>query len=432
MRRVLALIIFVLPIVAAVLVTSQMLAQAPGPVRVPSTMAGLAVRVAVVEAAPIVPVARGWGTVRAADTWTAVSEVRGSVVWHHDDLAPGQIIAAGTVVLRIDPADYELAIAQAEADLAALHAEAAQIQAEDLNTRRVLALENARLALSEADAARVRGLVTQGSAAPSRADEAERAELAARRVVVELQNALALIPPRQDRIAAQVARTEATLARAHRDLDHTEITVPFDLRISEAPVERFQYVAVGQRLAVGEGLLRAEVLAQMPISSFQRLLTGEEFANGTLDAMRGASGIDLTVTVAPVTSPDQTWQGRVTRLEPALDPRAQTVQVVIEIDDPYTGARPPARIPLVPNLQVEVTMSGAELSDIITIPAAALHNGMVYLLDDQNRLDLRAVEVAFRQDGRVAIASGIAPGDRLVLDDVAPAIPGLQLLPVTP
>ncbi|WP_323037450.1 hypothetical protein [Pararhodobacter sp.] len=432
MRRLLALLIFVLPIALAAMVTSRLVAQAPGPVRVASTMTGMAVRVAPVERVSLAPTARGWGNVRAAETWTAVSEVRGSVIWHHDALQTGQILSAGTVVMRIDPADYELAIAQAEADLDVLTAEAAQIEAEALNTRRVMALEEARLALSESDAARVRELVAQGSAAPSRADEAERGVLAARRVVVELQNVLALIPSRQSRNAAQVARTQAALSRARRDLSHTVITVPFDVRITQAPVQQFQYVTIGQQLAAGEGLDRAEILAQVPISAFQRLLSSADLQGGVLDNMRDAQMIALGVTVAPVASPEQIWQGRVSRLEPALDARARTVQVVIEVDDPYSGARPPERIPLVSNLQVEVTMVGPQLRDVITIPASALHGGMVYVADGNDQLELRPVEMAFRQGGVVVVASGLEVGDRVILDDIAPAIPGLQLLPVTP
>jgi len=293
-----------------------------------------------------------------------------------------------------------------------------------------LVLEEARLALSESDAARVRELVAQGSAAPSRADEAERGVLSARRVVVELQNALALFPPRQDRNAAQVARTEAALARARRDLDHTEIRVPFDLRITEAPVERFQYISTGQRLAAGEGLARAEVLAQVPIADFQRLLSGAQLEDSTLDAIR--IGASVAVTIAPVSSPDQVWQGRLTRLEPSLDARARTVQAVIEISDPYTDARPPERIPLVSNLQVEVMMSGPDLPDVVVIPASALHRGMVYVVDDQDRLEIRQVEIAFRQGSDVVVAAGLQPGERVVLDDIAPAIPGQQLIVVAP
>lgn len=432
MRRVLALLMLVLPIVAAALLTRQLIAQAPAQGRVAVAQAGLAVRVVPVLRSDLVPTATGWGNVRAAQSWTSVAEVRGSVIWRDPDLAAGRLVRAGTPILRIDPADYHLAIAQAEADLASLRAEAAQIEAEAANTRRVLELEAARLAITDSDARRTRELVAQGSAAPARADEAERAVLGARRAVVEVQNALSLIPSRQDRNAAQQARTEAALARARRDLEHTEITVPFDLRITAAPVEQFQYVAVGQLLAGGEGLAQAEILAQVPLASVQRLLSGVEIEGGIVQAMGDNPGGRLSVTLEPVGNPGQVWQGRVDRVEPALEPRARTLQVVVLVDDPIEGAHPPQRVPLVSNLQVQVTLQGRALPGVIVIPAQALHGGMVYLADAQDRLELRPVEVAFRQGDRVVIAAGLAPGERLVLDDIAPAVPGLALLPVAP
>lgn len=432
MRRLLALGMVLAPIALAALGTARLVAEAPGPGRVAGAETGLAVRVAAVTAAPFVPVAQGWGNVRAADSWTAMSEVRGSVLWRDPDLASGRVVHEGAALLRIDPADYQLAIAQAEADLASLTAEAAQIAAEAENTRRVLELEEARLALSEADAARTRELVAQGTAAASRRDEAERALLAARRTVVELQNALALIPSRQDRNAAQVARTEASLARARRDLSHTEIAAPFDLRITSAPAELYQVVSVGQVLVSGEGLSRAEVLAQVPIAAFQRMLSGVVIDGSILDIVDQERQGLVQVAVEPVSNSGQIWEGRLTRVEPALDPRARTVQAVIEVADPYDGADPPERIPLVGNLQVQVTMTGPELPEVIAIPAGAVHGGTVYLLDEGGRLELRDVTVAFRQGDLAVIAEGLSAGEQLVLDDIAPAIPGMALTAVSP
>ena len=191
------------PVLLGTAIAAWFVSQAPEPERVDAAPPGLAVRVVAAETQSVHPTAQGWGNIRAADTWTAIAEVRGPVIWQHPDLENGKLVAAGTRVLEIDPADYGLAIAQAEADLAALAAEAAQIAAEAENTARILELEEARLAISEDDLTRTRALVAQGAAAQTRADEAERAVLAARRVVTELQNTLALIPSRRDRVAAQ-------------------------------------------------------------------------------------------------------------------------------------------------------------------------------------------------------------------------------------
>lgn len=404
--------------------------NAPEPARVETALPGLAVRIERVEPRAIRPLARGWGNVRAAESWTALAEVRGQVLWRHPDLEAGELIPAGTRVMEIDPADYKLAIAQAEADLAALKAEAAQIEAEAENTARVLELEQARLAISESDLARIRELVAQGTAAQTRAEDAERAALLARRTVVELQNTLSLTGPRRDRVEAQTARTQAALARARRDLDHTSIVTPYDLRVTSVPTERFQYVNIGQTLLTGDGVTRAEAVAQVPLPAFRRLLRGTDPVRDTLAAIRAGPSSRIGAEIRLVSDPSQVWPATVSRVEGALDPRARTVPVVVTVDSPYANAIPPLRPPLLPNMQVEVTLTGNAIADSVAIPDNALHGGFAYVLDADSRLDLRPVVEAFRQDGLVVIESGLSPGDLLVLDDIAPAIPGMALVPV--
>jgi multidrug efflux pump subunit AcrA (membrane-fusion protein) len=418
------------PLALGGIVAFWMISGATGPVQHATPPAGLAVRVAPVTEQVITPAAHGWGNVRAAESWSAVAEVRGQVIWRHADLEPGKMIAAGTRLLEIDPGDYELAITQAEADLAAFAAEASQIDAETANTDRILALEEARLALSESDLARVRELVAQGSAPQSRADEAERATLLARRTVVELQNTLALIPSRRERLAAQQARTEAALARARRDLAHTVVVAPFDLRLTSVQIERFQVVATGQPLLAGDGIARAEVVLQVPTATFSRLIQGLAPDGDILAAMRDNPSTVIAAEVRQFSDLSQVWHGTVTRIDGGLDPRARTVPVVVSVDDPYAGAAPPLRLPLVPNMQVAITLTGAPQPAQVVIPEAALHGTLVYLADTDDRLELRPVTPLFRQDGLAVIGTGLEPGERLILDDITPALPGLRLTPV--
>lgn len=418
------------PIALGIAAAVWMIASASGPAQIDGGAPALPVRVMTVAAEDIRPTATSWGNLRAADTWVAVAEVQGEVIWRHPDLEPGRLIPAGTEVLRIDPADYELALAQSLADLAALEAERAQLSAEAANTGRILELERARLALAEADLERTRTLVAQGAVPQSRADEAERATLLARRTVAELENTLALIPSREAQIAAQVARSEAAIDRARRSLDRTTLTTPFDLRVTEVHAELFQTVAPGQVVIRADGIAAAEVVAHLPIDSFRRLLgdTPEGITLG--DMMRDMPATQIEVTLSPLADPRQIWSARVVEIEGALDARARTVPVVVRVDDPYEGAAPPRRLPLVPNMQVQLSFSGASMTGLIAIPEAALHGDMVRILGPDDLLELRPVNAAFAQDGRVVIAAGLSPGDRVVIDDIAPAIPGMALTPV--
>ncbi|ARU01838.1 efflux RND transporter periplasmic adaptor subunit [Yoonia vestfoldensis] len=418
------------PIALGIAAAVWMIASAPGPAQVGGDALALPVRVMTVAAEDIRPTATAWGNLRAAETWVAVAEVQGEVIWRHPDREPGHLIPAGTEVLRIDPADYELALAQSLADLAALEAERAQLSAEAANTGRILELERARLALAEADLERTRTLVAQGAVPQSRADEAERATLLARRTVAELENTLALIPSREAQIAAQVARSEAAIDRARRSLDRTTLTTPFDLRVTEVHAELFQTVAPGQVVIRADGIAAAEVVAHLPIDSFRRLLgdTPEGITLG--DMMRDMPATQIEVTLSPLADPRQIWSARVVGIEGALDARARTVPVVVRVDDPYEGADPPRRLPLVPNMQVQLSFSGASISGLIAIPEAALHGGMVHIASADDRLELRPVTAGFARDGSVVITEGLVSGDRVVIDDIAPAIPGMALTPV--
>lgn len=418
------------PIALGIAAAVWMIASAPGPAQVEGGASALPVRVMTVAAEDIRPSATTWGNLRAAETWVAVAEVQGEVIWRHPDLEPGRLIPEGTEVLRIDPTDYELALAQSQADLAALAAESAQLTAEAANTGRILDLERARLALAETDLTRTRTLAEQGTVPQSRADEAERATLLAHRTVAELENTLALLPSREARIAAQVARSEAAIDRARRSLDRTTLTTPFDLRVTEVNAELFQTVAPGQVVIRADGIAAAEVVAHLPIDSFRQLVADAAESISLGDMMRDMPATQIEVTLSPLADPRQIWSARVVGIEGALDARARTVPVVVRVDDPYEGADPPRRLPLVPNMQVQLSFSGAPMTGLISIPEAALHGDMVRILGPDDLLELRPVTAAFAQDGRVVIAAGLSPGERVVIDDIAPAIPSMALTPV--
>ncbi|WP_255013991.1 efflux RND transporter periplasmic adaptor subunit [Roseovarius sp. M141] len=380
---------------------------------------------------PVRTIVRGYGNVRAARSWEAISEISGTIIWRHPELDTGNVLGAGTVALKIDATVYDLAVAQAEADLAALEADIAQLDTDEANTRRLLALEQSRLDLTETELTRIRDLVARGVASQSTVDGQERATLQVRRVVTELQNALGLIPSRRNRLDAQMSRTKSVLARATRDLAKTDIVVPFDLRVGTVHVERHQFVVAGQSLVTADDIGQAEIIAQIPVVSFRRLLGGASPDEPAESAVLPISFQGISAEVRLVSDTSQTWPGRLVRVESALDPQARSVPAVVTVDDPYAGANPPMRLPLVPNMYVEVTLDGPVISASVTIPQSAVHEGnIVYLRDADGRLVLREVSVSWRQSGQAIIAKGIAPGEEVILDDLVPAIPGMIVRPV--
>ncbi|WP_439531483.1 efflux RND transporter periplasmic adaptor subunit [Marinobacter adhaerens] len=383
--------------------------------------------------------ARGYGQVLPARSWKAVANVDGRITWRHPDLESGNLIAADTHLLQIDPTRYQLAEAAAKADIAGLEAELRQLEQEQRNTRELLALENRRLDLAQRELERAKTLVERGALSETRLDEQQRATLQQQQAVQSLQNQLNLIPVRKDTLDARLARSESALANAREDLEDTRFEAPWDMRVHQSDIETGQQVNSGQTLFVADDITAAEATVQLEIAELRNVLFQLPGVPGLPDHNRAATGFtdfhqqlpleSLTVSVQPTGAPDSHWPGMLTRVTGSLDPATRSVQAVITVEEPYRDANPPARPPLARNMFVQATITVPTPEPVLVVPASAIHQGMVYLADDDNRLQRQSVTLAWQQGELAVVSGGLEPGDRLILDDLVPAIEGTLLSP---
>ncbi|WP_280546930.1 efflux RND transporter periplasmic adaptor subunit [Halomonas sp. 11-S5] len=376
--------------------------------------------------------ARGHGVARPAETWQATANVAGRVVERHPELESGTLLPEGTLLVALDPSRYELAIAEAEAELASLAGELTQLEAEKENTRRLLALEKEALALAEQELSRIERLAASGSVSTSRRDEQRRSTLGQRQAVASLENTLALMPARREVLQAQRERAAVRLAQARRDLEDTRFVAPYDLRLAEVEVELHQFVGNGQRLFQAESLAAAEVEAHIPIAMMRRLLGAilpdEPFGQGLdLDERLDFSAVEAELFLAGAEGVG--WTGELVRVASGLDPTTRTVRAVVRVDHPYRDAHPPDHPPLQRDMYVRTRLSAPSPEPELAIPASAVHRGEVWLVDAEARLERRAVSVAFEQGNLAVIAAGLAPGERVVVDDLPAAVAGMALEP---
>ncbi|MGM0639239.1 MAG: efflux RND transporter periplasmic adaptor subunit [Pseudomonadota bacterium] len=376
--------------------------------------------------------ARGYGVARPAETWQAIANVPGRVIERHPDLESGTLLRKGTLLLALDPSRYRLAIAEAEAELAGLAAEHDQVEAEAENIRRLLTLERDRLSLAEQELSRIESLAESGTVSRSRHDEQLSATLAQRQAVASLNNQLTLIPSRRERLKAQVERAGTRLEQAHRDLKDTRFVAPYDLRLRQVDVEMHQHVGAGQRVFQADSIEAAEVEAHIPISMMRRLMGSVAFSQPEADALDLSDWLDFSAIRAEVYLVGAVavhWPARVTRVASGLDPGTRTVRVVVMVDELYRHARPTDRPPLQRDMYVRVHLSTESPEPLLVVPAATVHRGEVYRVDKDDRLEFRLVQVAFEQNDLAVIRDGLAPGDRVIVDDPVPALRGM---PVTP
>ena len=393
----------------------------------------LSLRVIEVQAMPFALAIQGFGITRPAQTWQAVANVAGRVVQRHPQLNSGTLLPAGTLLLSLDPARYQLAIAGAEAELASLAAEGKQLEMETKNIRQLLQIENERLQLSEREFSRIERLVDTNAVSKSRLDEQSRATLAQRQLVQSLNNQLSLLPSKQQYLHAQIQRATTRLEQAQQDLEDTRFVAPYDLRVRSVAVEEHQYVGAGQQLFVADNIEQAEIEAQVPLPMLRRLMSlvaipgTEQTAALDIAERLDFSAIRSEVTIAGF--PTVRWPATVARVASGLDPGTRSARVVVSVDEPYSLARVPDRPALQRDMYVQVSFVTDSPQPLLAIPASSVHQGEVYLLGSDNRLQRRAITVAFEQNGLAVIKQGLVAGDVLIVDDPFPAVADMAVTP---
>lgn len=351
---------------------------APRPPRAP------AVRVVEVEPAPIDFIVRAHGTVVPRREGDLVPQISGNVEWVSPALASGGFFDRGQVLVRVDRADYEVALEAARAAVA-------RAESEDRRASRELA--------------RQQRLADSSVASQTNLDDAQNA----------------------DRVAeASLREATARLDQARRDLARTELVAPYDGRVRSADVDVGQFVARGTPIAKIYAVDFAEVRLPIPDS---------ELGYVDLPLLDSADGETQGTRVrlrAQFAGRERVWEGRIVRTEGEIDPRSRMVHVIAEVEDPYGRQLTPAernqRMPLAAGLFVEADILGHHVDAAVRLPRVALRDGDTVLVVDENSLTQpRVVEVLRIKADKVVIGSGLSAGERVVVTPLQAAVPGMQV-----
>jgi len=420
--------LFLPPVLLGLGIAAGLLALREAPRRQSEQEVARAVRVIRVEPMDVVPRALGYGTAEPGQVWNAVAEVRGRVQEIHPQLRPGAMVRADTVLLRIDPAEYELALAQFQADMARIEAQREELAVREANDRESLEIEQASLELAQGEMQRLESLVERAAVSATELDQQRRTVLTQRQNVQRLRNTLRLVPQQRNSLAAELAFKQAGRAQAELELAKTVIRAPFACRLGEVQSQPGQFLAAGQSLFEAHGTASAEVDARIPLDQLRPLIDPRhgDLVPVTLDAANVQQLFDFQVIVRYRSGDFQPeWKGRVVRMREQLDPRTRTVGLVVAVDKPYEQAVPGHRPPLMQGMYCQVELRGAPRAQCLVIPRSAVQDGHVWIVDTDRRLRRRAVQVALAQADWICVQQGLGEGDLLVVSDPAPAIEGM-------
>ncbi|MFZ4690409.1 MAG: efflux RND transporter periplasmic adaptor subunit [Polymorphobacter sp.] len=210
---------------------------------------------------------------------------------------------------------------------------------------------------------------------------------------------------------AAIAGAEASVQSAETLLSYLTIRAPVSGRTGELGFR------VGANVRAGDAVPLVTVNQLSPISV--RFAVPPE----QVQLVRaGLSGSGLTVTARPQNSPGAPpiATGRLAFLDNNVDPGSGSVTAKAEFintDDT-----------LWPGAIVNVELPLGATTPRIALPEAAVQTGreapFVWAIGADGKIAMRTVAVAGRADGKVYLASGVAPGERIVTDALSKLKPG--------
>lgn len=320
------------------------------------------------ESLPITVTSQGSVTPKTEIDITA--QVSGQVVSVGEHFAAGGFFAAGETLLTIDPRDYEIAVIKAESVLA--------------DAKKVLAQEEG---------------------------QALQAKREWRELGTQSANDLFLRKPQLDAARASVQAAEAGVRQAKINLERTRIALPFPGRVVSVDANLGQFISSGAKLG---RVFAADVMeVRLSLTASEMALLNLR-AGGKLHELQPLA-VDLYFGAG---KDIWQWQGKVVRVEAAVDVKSRLFYLVAEIDnsDNQVGAdgKPVATRPIQPGIFVEALITSNPHDKVVTLPRTALYQSdQVLVLDEESRLARQTINV-LQVDSETLVVQGLEDG-QLVL-----------------
>jgi multidrug efflux pump subunit AcrA (membrane-fusion protein) len=391
------------------------------------------VKVMMIEKKPFSASVTAFGHVQPTVVFQGKAEVGGKITYVHPALKQGGRITSGTVVVRINPVDYQLTLDQHRSDLVASQSQLEQIMQERTASRVSLKLAIANLRLGLQELQRLQTIWERRLIARSTLDAEKQKVLQLRQKVSDTQGKLNTYTSRIKNAKAKITRSLQQIKGGKMTLKRTQITLPFDARISLATLDKGEIVATGSVLFEAINTDAVEINAELPMSQMQILRFASQQKQPNLTAAqsnRGLHALQLSAQVKRVGSKNNArWQGRVARFSESVDPTRRTTTITVIVDHPNKKVIAGSKPPLLKGMYMAIELSTPATNAII-IPRSAIHSERAFIVNKEQQLEIRPLIIQSRQGNIAVITQGLKVGEHLIVNDLVPVIEGMPLIPI--
>ncbi|MDG1772260.1 MAG: efflux RND transporter periplasmic adaptor subunit [Oceanicoccus sp.] len=371
-------------IAIAILIATGLYINRPAPEQIEVERLPLLVNAAKAVKEDIRVSVRAQGIITPRTQTTLIAEVSGRITSVAKDFKAGGFFQKGDIILSIDQRDYLANLKRAEAAVA--------------SAKSNLASEKGRAEVAYKDWVKYKSSVERSKAA----------------------NDLALRKPQLEDAQAKLDSALADLDSARDQLDRTIIRAPYDGLVRSKKVDIGQYVNVGVVMAETFAIDFAELRMALPENKLNYL----ELPTLADRDLAVHPKVDLQAEIGGTV---RQWQGKIVRTEGVFDERSRALFAVAEIDDPYgINSDHPAELRI--GTFVDANIEGRLINDLIPLPRHLLRAGnYLWVIDDQQRLQNRKVNILRTEGTDIYISQGLNEGELISLSNIAGAIPGTKV-----
>lgn len=319
---------------------------------------------------------RAMGTVQADREVVIKSQVAGTVIQVAPEFVQGGLIRKGQLMVRIDPADYALAVNKAQSALAQ-----AQADFEIEKGRQQIAREELKL---------------MSMMSPNEVKE----------------TSLVLRKPQLEQAGAAVASAQSDLETARLDLERTRIIAPFHALVRSKEVDAGAMTAAQGALATLVDVTCYQVEVQVPLDRLDRIRVHE--TNGSPVRIRSLYA-------------GREWDGHVVRTTGAVTEQSRMAGVIIRVDDPLGLGPAKGRPAMLLDDHVEALIEGQVFDNVFSLPRTLIREDSSLWIYKDGRLEILKVAPVWIENDRVFIQSGLSPGDLVICSDLSAPVSGMAV-----
>ncbi len=374
----------IMVIFISVFVVKALADSKPEPEKNEPTQRLISLYVDEVKSEVITPGVKSQGEVKPKTEINLTSRVTGHVVSISDSFAEGAEFNSATTLIKIDDTDYKVAVIRAEAKVATA----------EVGLERELA--NAKMKKDT-------WLQKRGDVTPT---------------------AFALNKPQVLEAEANLRAAKADLKEARLNVARTEIKVPFNGRVVSKMVGLGQYITAGTQL--GKVFSVDSVEVRLPLTDLQ--LTELDLPMGFMAESGEGPVVKFSTNMGRT---QHHWTGRIIRTNASVDQQTRLIYATAEVKDPY-GKGADFGVPFAVGMFVHAEIEGIESKQALVIPRDALRNAdKVYVVDSENKLDIRSVEVISTSESQVLLSAGVDVGEKVAVSTIPNAAQGMLVQPIT-